>query len=66
MKYTIPPNIILHNSKEVIFYISNNYVKPINIDLWIKELGLFDYEGMIIKSKCIFNRLREDDSLNNI
>ncbi len=64
MEYNTPPNIILHKSKEVIFYISNNYQRPINIDLWKKELNLLNYKGLIIHSKCIFNRLKNDDSLN--
>ena len=64
MEYEAPPNIILHKSKEVIFYISNNYQRPINIDLWKKELNLLNYKGLIIHSKCIFNRLKNDDSLN--
>ena len=63
MRYDTPPNIILHKSKEVIFYISNNNKSPINIDLWKKELNLFDYKGLVIHSKCIFNRLKNDDSL---
>ena len=58
-----PPSIILHKSKEVIFYISNDYRKPINIDLWTKELNLFGYKGLIIHSKCIFSRLKNDVSL---
>ena len=64
MEYNTPPNIILHKSKEVIFYVSNNYQRPINIDLWKKELNLLNYKGLIIHSKCIFNRLKNDDSLN--
>ena len=64
MNYNTPPNIILHKSKEVIFYVSNNYQRPINIDLWKKELNLLDYKGLVIHSKCIFNRLKNDDSLN--
>ena len=63
MEYRTPPNIILHKSKEVIFYIANNYKNPIDIDLWKKELNLFGYKGLIIHSKCIFNRLKIDDSL---
>ena len=59
-----PPSIILHKSKEVIFYISNDYINPINIDLWIKELNLFGYKGLLIYSKCIFNRLKNDASLD--
>ena len=64
MGYKTPPNIILHKSKEVIFYISKNYKEPINIDLWKKELNLFGYKGLIIHSKCIFNRLKSDASLD--
>ena len=64
MENNTPPNIILHKSKEVIFYISNKYKGPINIDLWKKELNLVKYKGLIIHSKCIFNRLKNDDSLS--
>ena len=64
MEYNTPPNIILHKSKEVIFYISNNYKKDININLWKKELNLLDYKGLVIHSKCIFNRLKNDNSLS--
>ena len=64
MVYNIPPNIILHKSKEVIFYISNNYKSSINVDLWKKELNLLNYKGLVIHSKCIFNRLKNDDSLS--
>ena len=63
MEYNTPPNIILHKSKEVIFYVSNNYQRPINIDLWKKELNLLDYKGLVIHSKCIFSRLKNDASL---
>ena len=63
MEYNTPPNIILHKSKEVIFYISNVDRKPINIDLWTKELNLFGYKSLLIHSKCIFNRLKNDGSL---
>ena len=64
MAYKIPPNIILHKSKEVIFYISNDYRKSINIDFWTKELNLVGYKGLVINSQCIFNRLRNDASLS--
>jgi len=63
MSYKTPPNIILHKSKEVIFYISNDYMKPINIDLWIEELKLSGYKGMVIYSQCIFNKLKNDNYL---
>ena len=63
MKYVIPQNIILHNSKEIIFYIPADDSYPINIDLWKRELNLFGYKGLVIRSKCIFNRLKYDDVL---
>ena len=66
MVHKIPPNIISHESKEVIFYVSDDYKKLINIDIWIKELNLVGYKGMIIHSKCIFNRLKNDASLGKI
>ena len=64
MEYEAPPNIILHKSKEVIFYISNNNRKDINIALWKKDLNLIGYKGLVIHSKCIFNRLKNDVSLD--
>ena len=64
MEYKTPPNIILHKSKENIFYIANDCSHSINIDLWTKELNLLGYKGMVIHSKCIFNRLKNDDSLS--
>ena len=63
MEHKTPPNIILHNSKEVIFYISNKNKNYTNIELWIKELNLFGYKGLVIHSKCIFNRLKNDVSI---
>tara|TARA_Y100000589_G_scaffold175968_1_gene166962 strand:- start:694 stop:894 length:201 start_codon:yes stop_codon:yes gene_type:complete len=63
MEYKTPPHIILQKSKEVIFYISSDNRKSINIDIWKKELNLIGYKGLVIHSKCIFNRLKNDDSL---
>ena len=65
MAYKTPPSIILNKSKEVIFYISNDNRDSININLWTKELNLFGYKGLVIHSKCIFNRLKVDASLAN-
>ena len=63
MQYKTPPYIILHKSKEVIFYISNDYGHSLNIDLWKKNLNLLGYKALVINSKCIFNRLKDDASL---
>ena len=60
MAHKTPPSIILHKSKEVIFYISNDYKNDMNLDLWINQLNLLDYKAMVIHSKCIFNRLKND------
>tara|TARA_Y100000589_G_scaffold308606_1_gene325320 strand:+ start:290 stop:487 length:198 start_codon:yes stop_codon:yes gene_type:complete len=62
MEDKTPPNIILHKSKEVIFYISKDN-KRLNIELWKQELNLLGYKGFVIHSKCIFNRLKNDSSL---
>lgn len=63
MEYKTPPSIILHESKEVIFYIANNNKTSINIELWTKELNLLGYTGLVIHTKCVFNRLKNDNSL---
>ena len=65
MKYKTPQNIILHKSKEVIFYIPNDYRNSININLWTQQLNLLGYKALVIHSKCIFNRLKDDASLGS-
>ena len=55
----IPPHIILQSTKEVIFYLSKEYNSNLDIKLWINNLNLTGYKGMTIKSKCIFNRLKD-------
>tara|TARA_B100001109_G_C18529390_1_gene319808 strand:+ start:277 stop:471 length:195 start_codon:yes stop_codon:yes gene_type:complete len=57
----IPPHIIIDLTKEVIFYISKNSDKSKDIAAWMQELNLNDYNGMIINSKCMFNRLKDQD-----
>ncbi len=59
--HKIPPHIVLNSSKEVIFYISNKCDNSNNISQWIKKLNLADYHGMVVNSKCIFNRLKDQD-----
>ena len=54
-----PPYIILKSTREIIFYLSKEYNSSIDIKLWMKNLNLTDYKGMTIKSKCIFNRLKD-------
>ncbi len=53
-----PPHIVIKSTKEVIFYLSKEYESSIDISLWMKDLNLTDFKAMTIKSKCIFNRLK--------
>ncbi|WP_041710548.1 hypothetical protein [Prochlorococcus marinus] len=57
----IPPYLVIEPSKEVIFYVPNKSNDLKDIDSWIKELNLTDYSGMIINSKCMFNRLKNKE-----
>ena len=61
MKNIIPPYILLHSTKEIIFYVSNKSSNEINTDLWLDQLNISQYKAMLIKSKCIFNRLKKDN-----
>ena len=57
----MPPYVVIDPTKEVIFYISKNSDSEPAISIWMKKLQLPNYKGMVIKSKCIFNRLRDQD-----
>ena len=57
----IPPYIILQSTEEVIFYLSKEYNSNLDIKLWMDNLNLTGYKGMTIKSKCIFNKLRDQN-----
>ena len=57
----IPPHIILQSTKEVIFYLSKEYNSSLDIKLWMDNLNLNGYKVMTIKSKCIFNRLKDQE-----
>ena len=54
----IPPHLVIEASKEVIFYMSKKSDAAQEISVWIKELNLPDYKGMVKNSKCMFNRLK--------
>ena len=56
-----PPHIILQSTKEVIFYLSKEYNSSLDIKLWMDNLNLTGYKGMTIKSKCIFNKLKDQN-----
>ena len=56
-----PPHIILKSTKEVIFYLAKEYNSSIDIKLWMANLNLTGYKAMTIKSKCIFNKLKDQN-----
>lgn len=56
-----PPYVVMKSTKEVIFYISKNAAAEKDISSWMKRLKLTDYKGMIINSKCIFKRLKDQE-----
>ena len=57
----IPPHVILKSTKEVIFYLSKECNSDLDIKLWMDNLNLTGYKGMTIKSKCIFNKLKDQN-----
>ena len=56
-----PPHIILKSTKEVIFYLAKEYNSSIDIKQWLDNLNLTDYKAMTIKSKSIFNKLKDQN-----
>ena len=54
----IPPHLVIEPNKEVIFYMPMKSDATQGISIWLKEINLPDYKGMIINSKCMFNRLK--------
>ena len=54
----IPPYLVIEPSKEVIFYMPKKSDAVKEISVWLKELNLPDYKGMVMNSKCMFNRLK--------
>ena len=54
----IPPHLVIETSKEVIFYMPKKSDGYHEISVWLKELNLPDYKGMVMNSKCMFNRLK--------
>ena len=54
----IPPHLVIELSKEVIFYMPKKSDAAQEVSIWLKELNLPDYKGMVMNSKCMFNRLK--------
>ena len=56
----IPPHFVLDQSKEVIFYLGKGEVEAEKeLQSWMRKFPT-NYKGMIIKSACLFKKLKED------
>ena len=56
----MPPHFALNKSKEVIFYLGKGKVEADKeLQAWMKEFPS-DYKGMVMKSACLFKKLKED------
>ena len=55
----IPPHVLIESSKEVIFYMPKKCDAAQEISVWINALNIRNYKGMVINSKCMFNRLKD-------
>ena len=55
----IPPHVLIKSSKEVIFYMPKKFDAAQEISVWINALNIRNYKGMVINSKCMFNRLKD-------
>ena len=59
-KENIPPHFVLDKSKEVIFYLGKVEVEvDKKLQVWMKSFPS-DYSGMVMKSACLFKKLKED------
>ena len=59
-KENIPPHFVLDKSKEVIFYLGKGkFEADKNLQEWMKDFPS-DYKGMVMKSACLFKKLKED------
>ena len=58
-KIKIPPHHVIEPSKEIIFYMPKKSYAAQEISAWLIELNLPNYRGMVINSKCMFNRLKD-------
>ena len=57
---TIPPYFVLDKSKEVIFYLGKEVVEAEKeLPEWMRKFPS-GYKGMVIKSACLFKKLKED------
>ena len=59
-KDNIPPHFVLDKSKEAIFYLVKGEVEvEKELQAWMNAFPS-DYKGMVMKSACLFKKLKED------
>ena len=58
MRTGSPPNVVIHETKEVIFLIESG-MAYMGISTFLKNLGYPDYKGLVCKNKCQFKKLQE-------
>ena len=59
-KHYIPPHFVLDKLKEVIFYLGKGEVEvEKEVQAWMNDFPS-DYKGMVMKSACLFKKLKED------
>ena len=59
-KENIPPHFVLDKSKEVIFYLRKRaFEAEKELPAWMQKFPS-GYKGMVIKSACLFKKLKED------
>ena len=56
----IPPHFVLDKSKEVIFYLGKGVVDAEKELKACMQHFPSDYKGMVLKSACLFKKLKED------
>ena len=61
MRKPMPPHFVLHKTKEVIFYIPNGMPTTMGIPTFLKDFGFPDYKGLVMKSKCMFKKLKNEE-----
>ena len=56
----LPPHVVLDKSKEVIFYLEKGVVEAEKeLPEWMQKFPS-DHKGMVMKSACLFKKLKGD------
>ena len=58
----LPPHFVIQKDKKVVFLVKGIFPEEITLDQYINYFPE-GYKGMTIKSKCIFNQLKDQNSM---